>query len=166
MSENEKDNLEEVPISRSLVPPEAKLNGITELEDQPQVSSPIEPITPKLVTEITTPNTAKETPDNKSKSTTSSSKLEPIDLNIVNLESSNDLRIDERARSSPSFKVNYNDFSVYFNFIVLFNQDFGKDITERNSRRTASTSNLPVKPEDPEDRIANVIHQNNNNNNN
>jgi hypothetical protein len=90
----------EILDSRSLVPPEAKLAGINSVTDQPYVSPPLGGTNvPIRTTEISTPK--KSNIDNSPLSTG----LDPIDLNIVNLESSIDVRLDERARSSPSFRV-------------------------------------------------------------
>ena len=89
----------EILGSRSLVPPEAKLAGIDSVEDQPQVSSPLETSLPAAKTaEISTPKKDVE-------NVPLSAGLESMDLNIINLESTSDVRLDERARSSPSFRV-------------------------------------------------------------
>lgn len=84
--------------SRSLVPPEAKLVGINSVADQPYVSPPLEN-TVVTTAEISTPKKADIV------NVPLSAGLDAIDLNIVNLESTSDVRLDERARSSPSFKV-------------------------------------------------------------
>jgi hypothetical protein len=86
--------------SRSLVPPEAKLAGINSVTDQPYVPPPLMNSQPAAVTaEISTPKKA------DIENVPLSAGLDAIDLNIVNLESMNDVRLDERARSSPSFRV-------------------------------------------------------------
>lgn len=84
----------EILDSRSLVPPEAKLAGINSVTDQPYVSPPL-----GTNIEISTP----KKPDIQN--VPLSGGLDAIDLNIVNLESTIDVRLDERARSSPSFRV-------------------------------------------------------------
>ena len=100
-SGNEKDK-NRASVSRSLVPPEAKLAGIDSVQNQPHVASPLDhEISAHNVTEISTPKKF----DSKTENVTLSSGLEPIDLNIVNLESMSDVRLVDRARSSPTFEV-------------------------------------------------------------
>jgi hypothetical protein len=104
--EKEKD-IVNANTSKSLVPPEAILAGIETVEQQPRVAPSIEPQLPTAVTEISTPKGSGLNGENAPLS----SLLEPIDLNIVNLESVSDIRqTGERARSSPSFKVSKFNF--------------------------------------------------------
>lgn len=111
----------EILDSRSLVPPEAKLAGIDSITDQPYVSPPLGTNIPIRTSEISTPK--KGDIENVPLSTV----LDAIDLNIVNLESTSDVRLDERARSSSSFRVNqiYRDVKEVFNLFI--------GIRERNS---------------------------------
>ena len=97
-------DLDNKRISKSLLPPEAVITNTTNIDDQLNVNT-VEISTPKKTVEGTFSDTlhAARTPDG----------LDAMDLNIVNLESSNDIRIDDRARSSPSFRVNI-DVSKYF----------------------------------------------------
>ncbi len=87
--------------SKTLIPPEAYLS----IED-PAVM----PKTPTRPLELSTPknhDTSADAPENPLAEVPSllSNELDPIDLNIVNLESANDLRMEGRARSSPSIRV-------------------------------------------------------------
>lgn len=84
----------EILDSKTLVPPEAKLAGINSVTEQPYVSPPL-----GTNIDISTPKKA------DIENVTLSGGLDAIDLNIVNLESTIDVRLDERARSSPSFRV-------------------------------------------------------------
>lgn len=95
------DEQENKRVSKSLLPPEAVIAGVTSLEDQPKVES-VEISTPKnpaagTLTDSFDDTYAPPLTDN----------LDAIDLNIINLESSSDIRLglDGRARSSPSFRV-------------------------------------------------------------
>lgn len=97
---HEKD-VEKASISRSLVPPEAKFAGIDSVEDQPHVASPLDHELINPPTEISTPKKL----DGPDANVPLSSGLEPIDLNIVNLESMSDVRLGDRAQSSPTFDV-------------------------------------------------------------
>lgn len=90
----------EVVGSRSLLPPEAALAGINSVTDQPYVSPPLENQIPAVKAELSTPKKS-DTENN----VPLSAGLDAIDLNIVNLESTSDVRIHDKAHSSPSFKV-------------------------------------------------------------
>ena len=84
--------------SKSLLPPEALLAGVYNIEDQPKVET----------VEISTPNKATEgnLVENINNMTVQTPEgLDGLDLNIVNLESTSDVLLDERARSSPSLRV-------------------------------------------------------------
>jgi len=99
--------------SKSLLPPEAVLSGVTSIEDQPnvetvEISTPKKAIQGKLTDTLN--NEIIQTPDG----------LDALDLNIVNLESTSDVRLDDRARSSPSFRVNTMDISKNFVYFFLF----------------------------------------------
>lgn len=95
--------------SRSLLPPEAALAGINSVTDQPYVSPPLESQIPAVAAELSTPKKS-DTENN----VPLSSGVDAIDLNIVNLESTSDVRIHDKAHSSPSFKVTGSLLDVLF----------------------------------------------------
>lgn len=101
-------------MSKSLLPPEAILAGVTHIEDQPKVET-VEISTPKktndrILTDSLNEKDISRTPDG----------MDAIDLNIVNLESTSDIGLDDRARSSPSFRVNTEGVYWIINSFILY----------------------------------------------
>lgn len=99
--------------SKTLIPPEAYLST----EDLPVI-----PKTPTRPPELSTPKNHDTNADTQANPLVEvpsilSNELDPIDLNIVNLESANDLRMEGRARSSPSIRVNKiikSNFNIFY----------------------------------------------------
>ena len=94
--ENENNNI------RTLVPPEAILAD-ENIEERSVKKSPQQmSFNIQKIPEVSTPKRVDGT-----NPVPLSNGLDAIDLNIVNLESTSDVRLDERARSSPSIQVNH-----------------------------------------------------------
>ena len=111
-----------------------KINNLVLTETAAEITSKTEAEVSKQifkVSDLSTPKSIDYSPP-------PSNVLEPIDLNIVNLESSSDL--DKRARSSPNFIGDYGE---------AYSKEFGH-------RRSSSVEDLPNKVEDPEDRFGHV----------
>lgn len=92
--------MEDKRISKSLLPPEAVLAGVTNIEDQPKVETVIEISTPKKASDESLTDKL-----NEREITRTPDELDTMDLNIVNLESTSDIRLEDRARSSPIIRV-------------------------------------------------------------
>lgn len=105
MSEKDK---EERRQSRTLIPPEVLLAEEPPLvipeQKMPELSTPKKFEMDKTVTDQLD---LEQQQQQQQQYLPASNELDQIDLNIVNLESMNDLRLDQRARSSPSVKVSF-----------------------------------------------------------